>query len=150
MNTIKKSVKVPIRSFVDRVQTLNWYIGMLPGLYNSPQAAGTKEAKPFDEHDLAKLILRMCPPEWETQWKLSQKTVPQTVSEIVEVLETIKEAYNAKRAQEKSKGSSDGKRKNGHMTSPMTAFPRRLSPLTSPPRSANSVRSTEASPLLTT
>lgn len=133
MNTIKKSAKVGIRPFVDRVQTLNRYIGMLPGLYNSPQAvAGTKEAKPFDEHDLANLILRMCPREWETQWKLSQKTVPQTVTELVEVLETIEEAYNAKRAQEKSKGSSDGKRKNGHMSSPNDRIPKKAKPSEKP------------------
>ena len=82
---------------MDQVQTLKRYIGMLPGLYNSLQAvACTKEAKPFDEHDLANLILCMCPKKWETQWKLSQKTVPQSVSELVEVLETIEEAYNAK------------------------------------------------------
>jgi len=67
---------------------------MLLGLYNSQQAvAGTKEAMPFDEHDLANLILSMCPMEWEMQWKLSQKTVPQSVFELVEVrvLETIEE-----------------------------------------------------------
>jgi hypothetical protein len=94
MNTIKKSVKIPVCPFMDLVLTLNRYIYMLPGLYNSPQAvAGTKEAKPFDEHDLANLILRMCPKEWEMQWKLSQKTVPQSVFELVEVLvlETIEE-----------------------------------------------------------
>ncbi len=87
MNTIMKSVKIPVRPFVDWVQTLNRYIGMLLGLYNSPQAvAGTKEAMPFDEHDLANLILSMCPTEWEMQWKLSQKTVPWSVSELMEVL----------------------------------------------------------------
>jgi hypothetical protein len=45
---------------------------------------------PFDEHDLVNLILSMCPTEWEMQWKLSQKTVPWSVSELMEVLETIR------------------------------------------------------------
>jgi hypothetical protein len=74
----------------------------------------------------------MCPRELKTQWKLSQKTVPQTVSELVEVLDSIKEAYNAKRAQEKSKGSSDGKRKNGHMSSPNDPIPKKAKPSDKP------------------
>ena len=69
---------------------------------------GIMEAKPFDENGLADLIPRMCPKEWETQWKLSQKMVL---------------SYNAKRPQEKSKGSSDGKRKIGHRTPPSDCIP---------------------------
>ena len=118
MNCIKKSPKVNIRHFAERVQTLNRYIALLPGLYNSPQATSvTKQAKPFDDHDLANMLLRMCPKTYETQWKLTQGTVPQSIMGLVEVLETIEESKNAKRAQEKSKGSSDGKRKGSPMSS---------------------------------
>jgi hypothetical protein len=74
----------------------------------------------------------MCPKEWDTQWKLYQKMVPQSVSELVKVLETTEEAYNAKRAREKSKGSSDGKRKNGHMSSPNVCIPKKAKPSDKP------------------
>jgi hypothetical protein len=50
--------------------------------------------------------------------KLSQKTVPQTVSEFVEVVETIEEAYNL---------MAIGR--SVICLPPMTAFPRRLSRL---------------------
>jgi hypothetical protein len=47
-------------------------------------------------------------------------------------LETIEEAYNTKRAQEKSKGSSDGKTKNGHMSSPNDRIPKKAKPSDKP------------------
>ena len=93
---------------------------------------------------MANMLLRMCPKTYETQWKLTQGTVPQSIMGLVEVLETIEESENAKRAQEKSKGSSDGKKKGSPMSFSMTAFPRNS--LISPPRSASAVRSMEASP----
>ena len=58
MNCVKKSAKVNIRHFTEHVETLNRYIALLQGLYNSPQAtSATKQAKPFDDHDLANMLL---------------------------------------------------------------------------------------------
>ena len=50
MNTIKKSVKIPVCPFMDLVLTLNRYIYMLPGLYNSPQAVASSDGKRKNGH----------------------------------------------------------------------------------------------------
>ena len=65
---LKKHTRVLIRHFVARILQLNSYLGTLPGVYDSPKAIGkTKRTTPFDEVDLAQLILKMCPMEWQNQ-----------------------------------------------------------------------------------
>ena len=58
---LKTPTRVLICHFVARILQLNSYLGgTLPGVYDSPKAIPkTKKITPFDEVDLAQLILKM-------------------------------------------------------------------------------------------
>ena len=57
-NTIKKPQRVSIRAFFTRVEQLNGYIEYLPSVHDSSQAAATsKPAAPYDEAELAGMLL---------------------------------------------------------------------------------------------
>ena len=89
-NTLRKPNKVTIRAFFTRVEQLNSYIKLLPSLYNSPKATEyTKPARPFDEAELAMLLLNMCPLPWQAQYDVTQETVPQDTRRLLLVLENI-------------------------------------------------------------
>ena len=89
-NYLKKPQRVTVRAFFTRVEQLNSYIKLLPGLYNSPMASpATKPVEPFDEADLACQLLRMCPESWQDQYNLAQETVPQDTRKLLLVLENI-------------------------------------------------------------
>ena len=93
-NCLKKPNRVPIRDFVRRIQRLNGYLDLLPCLYYSSKAIkSTKVVGPFDDTDLASHILRMVPRNWQDQYELSGAMVPQSVRELLEVLERIEKAY---------------------------------------------------------
>jgi hypothetical protein len=65
-NHLKKPQRVTVRAFFTRVEQLNSYIELLPGLYNSPKAGpAMKPVEPFDEAELACQLLRMCPESWQ-------------------------------------------------------------------------------------
>ena len=89
-NVLKKPQRVSVRAFFTRVEQLNSYIKLLPGLYNSPKASpATKPVEPFDEADLACQLLRMCPESWQDQYNLAQEVVPQDTRKLLLVLENI-------------------------------------------------------------
>jgi hypothetical protein len=95
---LKKLICVLTCHFVARVQQLNSYIGRLPGVYNSPKAiAKTKKIEPFDEVDLAQLILKMCPTEWQNQYSLSQGIIPQDMRSLLVTLDIIEKGENGKK-----------------------------------------------------
>ena len=75
---LKKPERVLICHFVSQVEQLNSYLGCLPGIIDSPKAIKnkTKRIEPFDEANLAQLILKMCPIEWQNQFSLSQGIIP--------------------------------------------------------------------------
>ena len=89
-NVLKKPQRVPVRYFFQRVQQLNGYLAHLPCLYYSPQASNaTRAVSPFDDAELANLLLRMCPDAWQNQYDLTQETVPQDLRKLLTVLENI-------------------------------------------------------------
>ena len=89
-NTLKKPQRVPVRYFFQRVEQLNGYLRHLPCLYNSPKATSiTSAVTPFDDAELANLLLRMCPDAWQNQYDLTQETVPQGLRKLLTVLENI-------------------------------------------------------------
>jgi hypothetical protein len=114
-NGLKKPNKVPIRDFVQRIQRLNGYLDLLPCLFYSSKAAkSTKVCGPFDDSDLASHILRMVPRNWQDQYELSGALVPQSVRELLEVLERIEKAYPTDKVGEGPKNaakSSDSSKK---------------------------------------
>ena len=89
-NTLRKPNKVTICAFFTRVEQLNSYIKLLLSLYNSPKATEyTKPARPFDEAELAMLLLNMCLLPWQAQYDVSQETVPQDTRRLLLVLKSI-------------------------------------------------------------
>jgi hypothetical protein len=75
---LKNPARVLIRHFVARILQINSYLGTLLGVYDSPKAiAKTKRIMPFDEVDIAQLILKMCPMEWQNKYSLSHGIILQ-------------------------------------------------------------------------
>ena len=106
--SLKKPGKVTIRDFVERIKQLNSYLGRLPGLIDSPKKTKkTKAVEPFDEPELAQLILKMCPGHWQDQYALTQGNIPQDIWSLLVVLETIENC------QEKVPKKIPGKFENG-------------------------------------
>ena len=77
----------------------------------------TKVVGPFDDTDLASLILRMIPRNWQDQYELSGAMVSQSVRKLHEVLEGIKKAYPTDMAGDgpktTTKSTESSKRKDG-------------------------------------
>jgi hypothetical protein len=73
----------------------------------------TKKITPFDEADLAQLILKMCPMEWQNQYSLSQGIIPQDMRSLLDTLEIIEKGENDKKpraiASAENKKSEDKK-----------------------------------------
>ena len=66
-------------------------------MYDSPKAiTKTKKIEPFNEVDLAQLILKFCPLEWQNQYSLSQGIIQQDMQSLMVTLETIKNGENEK------------------------------------------------------
>ena len=75
---------------MSRIEQLNSYLGCLPGLIDSlKKIATTKAIEPFDEADLAQLILKMCPSQWQDQYALTQGNIPQDLRSLLVILEVI-------------------------------------------------------------
>jgi hypothetical protein len=68
--TIKKSQRVKVHQFVSCLEVLNDYLAYLPLVYNSSMAvAGTKKMNvPFNEADLAGIVLNVGPSSWINQY----------------------------------------------------------------------------------
>jgi hypothetical protein len=87
---LKKPQRVTVRAFFTRVEQLNSFVLLLSCLYNSPRATqATKPVAPFNEAELANLLLRMCPDSWQNQYNLNQDTIPQDLRRLLIVLENI-------------------------------------------------------------
>ena len=71
----------------------------------------TKQIEPFDKADLAQIILKVCPTDWQNQYSLSQGIIPQDMQSLLDVPEVIengdgnkkKEGYNGGKSGDKSK-----------------------------------------------
>ena len=108
-NFLKKPQRVSVRAFFTRVEQLNSYIKLLPGLYNSPKAGpATKPVEPFDEAELACQLLRMCSESWQDHYNLAQETVPQGTRKLLLVLENIEKlgANDQKKSAANSAGTN--------------------------------------------
>ena len=115
-NVLKKPQRVPVRYFFQRVEQLNGYLLHLPCLYNSPRATiATCSVAPFDDAELANLLLRMCPEAWQNQYDLTQETVPQDLRKLLTVLENIEKCEESAGANLKPSATANGNGKpNGN------------------------------------
>jgi len=95
---LKKPAKSSIRAHVTQMETLNKFLGLLPMIKNSPQAAASTELGnvPFNEMTLASIILNHLPVAWRTQYALTHTLVPESPRAILVDLENIKKLFAEK------------------------------------------------------
>ena len=67
--SVKKPQRVPVRQYMAPMGLLNDYLAHLPTVKNSPMAVDDTKAgnMPFDEADLAGIIIKSLPPTWLNQ-----------------------------------------------------------------------------------
>jgi hypothetical protein len=113
-NLLKKPQRVTVRAFFTRVEQLNSFVALLPSIFYSLRATpATKPAVPFDEAELANLLLRMCPDSWQNQYDLSQETIPQDSRKLLIVLENIEKLGVTAAATQKAATNGNGSAKGG-------------------------------------
>ncbi len=78
--TVKKPQRVTIRQYMACMGILNDYLAFLPMVFNSFMAVeGTKKGNvPFDEADLARIILNSVPVSWMNQHNITHSTLPES------------------------------------------------------------------------
>jgi len=88
---IRKPQRATVRQFISRVEVLNGYLKYLPTLKNSPKAVTTtkKGNIPFEEADLASIMLAALPLTWQNQYNLTHSTVPESPRALLADLENI-------------------------------------------------------------
>ena len=88
---IRKPQRATVRQFISRVEVLNGYLKYLPTLKDSPKAVTTtkKGNIPFEEADLASIMLAALPLTWQNQYNLTHSTVPESPRALLADLENI-------------------------------------------------------------
>ena len=116
---LKKPAKVTILHFADPVEQLNSYLTHLPGHIDSPKAIpSTKRIKPFEEAELAQLILHTCHPKWQDQYNLNQGFIPQSLRSTIKILKNVEQFQESSKPPGKpngkpgENGKSNGKKRN--------------------------------------
>jgi hypothetical protein len=105
-----------MRQFVCRVKQLNAYIAKMPCFFYSPNAnASTKpENIPLNEAELGAHVLRMCPIQWQDQYKLNEKgMMPMNMHSLLISLEAIKCVCTYEKGKSESSKKSSHKSKKG-------------------------------------
>ncbi len=117
-NVLKKPQRINVRQFVWRAEQLNAYIAQMSCFYYSPNAnASTKpENIPFTEAELGAHVLRMCPLQWQDQYKMNKKgMMPMDMCLLLALLKAIEHVCTYEKGKldtfEKSdKSSNKGKK----------------------------------------
>jgi hypothetical protein len=80
------------------MSVLNDYLAHLPMVYDSSMAVEvTKKSKmPFDETDLAKIVLNLVPVTWVNQYNMTHSTLPKSPRVLLPDLEAIERIMNKK------------------------------------------------------
>jgi hypothetical protein len=92
-NVLKKPQHINERQFIWHVEQLSAYIAQMPCFYYSPNAnASTKpENVSFTEAELGAHVLRMCPLQWQDQYKMNERgMMPMDMRSLLTLLEAIK------------------------------------------------------------
>jgi hypothetical protein len=89
---VKKPHRVTVRQYMARMGVLNNYLAHIPTVFNSSMAVeGTKKGNvPFDEADLAGIILNSVPVSWLNQYNMTHQTPPSGTRALLQDLEPIK------------------------------------------------------------
>jgi hypothetical protein len=96
--TIKKPQRVTVCQFVSCMGILNNYLAYLPTVFDSLMAvAGTKKMNmPFDEADLAGIMLNSVPSSWVNQYNMTHSTLPKNPRALLNDLEAIEQVMDKK------------------------------------------------------
>jgi hypothetical protein len=94
--TIQKLQEVTVCQFVLRMGIINDYLTYLPRVFNSSIAvAGIKKTNvPFDEADLAGIVLNSVPSSWVNQYNMTHSTLPKNPRALLNNLEAIKQVMD--------------------------------------------------------
>ncbi len=89
---------------------LNNYLAYLPTVKDSSMAVANKKKGnvPFDEADLAGIVLKAVPTAWVNQYNLTHSTLPKSPRLLLPDLENIKRVMNEKRAESAKARGKDG------------------------------------------
>jgi hypothetical protein len=122
-NVLKKPQLVNVHQFV---QQLNAYIVQMPCFYYSPNANVSTKPKivPFTKVKLGSHVLRMCPIQWQDQYKLNKKgMMPMDLHLLLTSLEAIEHVCIHEKAKLESskKASHKGKKGKKHPDTKFTA-----------------------------
>jgi hypothetical protein len=90
--------KSRVCQFVSRMGVLNDYLAYLPTVFDSLMAiAGTKKMNvPFNEADLAGIVLNLVPSSWVNQYNMMHSTLPKNPRALLKDLEAIKQVMDQK------------------------------------------------------
>jgi hypothetical protein len=99
---------------------LNDYLAYLPTVKDSLMAvADTKKGNiPFDEADLAGIVLKAVPNSWVNQYNLTHSTLPKSPRLLLPDLENIERVMNEKRAESAKARGRDGTASAGAKSNP--------------------------------
>ncbi len=97
-HTIKKPQQVTVRQFVSSMGVLNDYLAYLPTVFDLLMAiAGTKKMNvPFDEADLAGIVLNLVPSSWVNQYNMTHSMLPKNPRALLNDLEAIERVMDEK------------------------------------------------------
>jgi hypothetical protein len=96
--TIKKPQRVTVHQFVSCMGVLNDYLAYLPTVFDMLMAvAGTKKMNvPFNEADLAGIMLNLVPSSWVNQYNMTHSMLPKNPRALLNNLEAIKRVMDEK------------------------------------------------------
>ena len=129
---IKKSSRVQVRPFYDRVVVLNDYIDWLPSKYNSPHRTPlTPETEKLNDYELVKCIIRALPESWQNKLnEMCHNDIPEETEKLLSFLEIIEKSppvttapHKVNPAQQGNNGEKTGKKRQGG--DPMGRIPKK-------------------------
>ncbi len=107
---IRKPQRVTIRAFVTRMGLLKDYLAYLSMVKDSSMAVtDTRKGNvPFNEADLAGIVLKAVPTSWVNQNNLTHSTLPKSPRLLLPDLENIERVMSKKRAKSAKARGKDG------------------------------------------
>jgi hypothetical protein len=98
VQTVKKPQQVTVHQYMACMGVLNDYLAHLPTIFNSSMAVeGTKKGNvPFNEADLAGIVLNSVPVSWLNQYNMTYQTLPRGTRTLLQDLELIERIMEEK------------------------------------------------------
>ncbi len=117
---VRKPQRVTVQVFVSCMGLLSDYLAYLPTVKDSSMAVeDTKKGNvPFNEADLAGIVLKAVPTSWVSQYSLTHSTLPKSPRLLLPDLENIKRMMNEKCAESAKARGKDGTALAGAKSSP--------------------------------